>query len=61
MLEFLKAHAEKQGLPLQTLEDITSTLNECETPHAAASMARLFAKFGRGTPEAKKYAEQYKA
>ena len=61
MLELLKAHAEKQGMPLQTLENITDTLNECETCEAATSMARLFAKYGRGTREAKEYAKQFTA
>lgn len=50
---FLRAQADRKGIPLRTLADVRNTLERCKHYNADAATARLMLKHGRLTDEAR--------
>jgi hypothetical protein len=47
--------AERERIPLRTVEDVMAALSQCKGDAARASMRRLLLKHGRITLEARQY------
>ena len=56
----LADHAERLGIPLRTLDDVRSDLEQARAQKADAAMARLMLKYGRLTDEARAFVAAWK-
>lgn len=56
----LKAHAERLGIPLRTVDDVRKTLTKARETGADKSMARLMLNHGRLTDDARAFVAAWK-
>lgn len=55
----LKAHADRLGIPLRTVEDVREALTKAKAKGADKSMARLMLNHGRLTDDARAFVEAW--